>query len=171
MKIDELIEKYFEGETSPNEEKLLRELLEHDKSGKYEEIKVLLNGFDGLHRVSTNSINLPLKNKVEKAKIIFSNKKIFNIKLSYYLVAAVLIIVSMFAITISMNTEQGVVITDNNVKENTDFTKKEIGNAFALASDKADKAFENTEVIDDVTKKMGVLNKLNLINKYSNKHR
>jgi len=171
MEIDKLIEKYFEGETSPNEEKLLRKLLESDKTSKYEDIKLMLNGFDGLHRVSNNLTNLHFKNNDEKKKIIFLRKKIFNIKLSYYLAAAVFMIVSILAISIFVNTEQGVVITDNNFKENADLSKKEIGNAFELVSDKADKAFENADVIDDVTNKIYVLNKLNLINKYSNKHR
>lgn len=169
MKIDELIEKYFEGETSPEEEQLLREMLAEDNSGRYDDVKYMLIGFDDLRKVSSDFKPAAHLHNANTIKHNLSNKNLFNIKLSYYLAAAVIVLVSLLVVNFINSSNSGIIINNSNIARNKDFTKKEIADVFTLVSDKVDYALQKGDAFDDVAKQLNVLDKLNLINKYTDK--
>jgi len=185
--IDKLIEKYFEGETTSEEEELLRILLEKAETDKYRELKQIMDAFDYLSDKKLDKIWQDLDNEHFNKSTVYHYQKdagqqskiVKNIapnettrklrfgKKSYFTAAAIILIVSMLLLELPQKEEHGTVITDKNLSQNINLAREEVSDVFTLVSDKLDLALGELNAIDNVNLK--AIEKLKLINKYHQK--
>ena len=159
-KIDGLIHKYYQGESSPAEEKLLRLLLKNDVSNNYFVEKQLFGFYES--QSAKNELNddfdmkvlnnISITEKPEKTKFYkFITKSGF-----YISTAAAVLIIGFFGYFYFSNylNKSGTIITNENFAANKQLAVKETEKAFQLISENLNKANSG-------------LMKLKYINKYS----
>lgn len=123
-KLDRLFDKYWEGKTSPEEEKILRDLLLQSEGHEAE--KEFFLGLKEIASVQANTLTL------EKPKRIFS--------LSKWLSIAALFLVFLIS---------GVVIQQNLQKQAEAEAYEKVMNAFALINEKMQKGTGSLELMQD----------------------
>jgi len=161
MNIDELIEKYFNGETTLEEEEIIEKFLhEHPNNAKYKELVVMMEGFDSASDIkSTSSLNPLIRKSLSKWKI------------TYISAAAVILIVVSTILFIETREVKGIIVTNENLIENRELTQEKMGTAFRIAADEFSNAVTSIEKINFNKNEVNPLEKLELINKYSNKRK
>ena len=162
MNIDELIEKYFNGETTRDEEAIINRFLhEHPNHAKYKELFVMMQGFDNASDIkSTNSLN-PFNRKSLSSKW----------RIAYLSAAAVILIVISTILFNVTSEKKGIIVTEENLIDNKELTQEKIGTAFRIAADEFADAVTSIEKINYNKNEVNPLEKLELINKYSNKRK
>jgi len=158
MKIEKLIDKYFEGETTPEEEKEIYEFLMANPNDRvYDDIRRMMQGFKAASVVSISE------------KIDYSFMAAPKKKLVYYSAAAIIIFTVSTLLFFNLKNETGIIITNHNIEANKDLAQEEIGKAFEIASEQFIAAASNLETINISNKSINPLEKLELINQYLNK--
>jgi hypothetical protein len=147
-KINGLIQKYYQGESSPDEEKLLRELLKNDESYEYLIEKQLIGFYETqlknnelnddfdlrlIDTISNNDNSMPMVNKI----IRFMNKSRF-----YITSAAAVLLVSFFSYWYynAPSNQASNIITNENFEVNKQVAIHETQKAFKLISENMNKA-------------------------------
>lgn len=155
MNIDELIEKYYNGETTPDEEKILREYF--NKRNERTPEKDLFEYFE---KISSEEKQKEIGDEIILSKIFQPQKFKISKILKYSSIAAILIFaINIFIFnnnsskdeTVSSN-KSGIIITDENIKKNRDIAIAEIKNAFAQINKSYKVTNQNVKSLQMLTK-------------------
>lgn len=177
-KIKELLAKYYEGETTPEEEAMLKKHFTNSDL-KSENAETLLFNYVS-DQSSNSSLDSDFDEKFlqtiganDKTELHEQSKKVnlkskilyFSYNYRYYISAAAVIIVALFiSIFYQMNANNGTVITNNNYADNKEKAILETENALKLISSKMNTAETELKKLKYFDKKIENINKYFEIN-------
>lgn len=159
MKIEKLIEKYYEAESSTDEEMLLHE---HFKSHASPE-KAMLDFYSAQSEITLSSDFDSKILEIIEQDSNFSNK-ISRHWQKYIAIAAsvALVIGSTWYLSFySEQTNTAIVINDDNLNDNKDLAMAELSNAFSMMSESFDTADENLRSFEQINKSYELFEMLN----------
>lgn len=161
MKIDELIEKYFEAETSPDEERILKEYFSSDDYDKkfemYRQYFVFLNSERNI--VSSDSLPAIILNGKTKSNIFTTNYK-------WLAVAASFVILFIIGYTYFKSTEENnaIIITNENFYEYKELGTEVTLEALSKISKYMGYAKSSLKEVQSINESLEILQSYNLIN-------
>ncbi len=161
MNIDELLGKYYNGETTPEEERQLKEFFANKKGHSAEGD---LFGF--LKTESEKELEFEINENEILSKINKKNVIKFSTFFKYAAVAAaILLIFNIFYYTVwkemddqTSSKKTGLIITDANIDKNRDIALNEIKNAFAHINKSQQITSENFQNLRMIRNVNNVLN-------------
>ena len=162
-----LLKKYYEGETSPEEEAELKYFyLNNNKSNAENAI------FKAFSEFQNESLYQDFDNRILKS--IKVRKTNYNYYLKIISIAAVFLILALpaywfYYISSPPKAQSGLVITDENYLQNKEKADKELEKAFSLVSKNMNIAKKEISKLDNIDKSFEKIKKLQLFKK-SNKH-
>ncbi len=166
MKIDELINRYYDGETTPSEEKLLREHFDHKNVNSAE--KQIFNFFNSLKSDTlTDDFDEKLLNRIlSEEKQSLKIEKLPKRKYSHIVTIAasfiLIILLSWFAFYSPFETNKGIVIDDTNLQIKHDIALEQAERALMMIAGTFDDANDKLDKLEYINKSTKILEALNI---------